>query len=80
MCGSGDLLVLGLAGVAVEERPLPRGFLGDGVDRGVDPRAVVAELLGGVVAPPARPRGTGGANTPAIRGGGGDFGGAGAGP
>ena len=46
------LLVLGLAGVAVQVRAVPGRLLRDGVDRRVHPRAVVAELLGRVVVPP----------------------------
>lgn len=50
--GQGLLVVLGRARVRVEDRPVAGGLLGDGVDGRVDPRAVVAELLGRVVLPP----------------------------
>ena len=46
------LFVFRLPGVHVQERLVPRGLLRDRVDGRVHPRAVVAELLGGVVVPP----------------------------
>src|SRR5437879_41040 len=48
-----NLLVVGLARVAEQERLLPGHVLGYGVDGRVNPALIVAQLLDLIVAPPA---------------------------